>query len=90
MRWFDGGGSGPTKSLTTFGVAALLLAVLTLAGLEICIEYGARQREVAAGIERAEPGRPTGAEVSPTPYEGGGEAVREHRVRSASAPSVAE
>jgi len=59
--------SGPTKALKTFGVAALLLAVLTLAALETWIEYAAGQREVAAGVERAGPDLLTGAEASPTP-----------------------
>jgi hypothetical protein len=55
------------KNLTSFGLAALLLSVLALAGLETWIEYAARQREVAAGVERAEPEPPTGAAASPTP-----------------------
>ena len=69
MGRFNGGGAEPMKSLTTIGVATLLLAVLTLAALETWIEYAARrgQREVAAGVERAEPELPTGAEASPTP-----------------------
>jgi hypothetical protein len=59
-------GSEPTKRLTMFGVVALLLSVLILAGLETWIEYAARQREVAAGVERAEPEPLTGA-AGPTP-----------------------
>ena len=67
MRWHDGVGS--LKSLRIIGLSALLLAILALAALEAWIEYTARRGppEVAAGVERVEPGLPPGAESSPTP-----------------------
>jgi hypothetical protein len=63
------GGVGPLKTLGTISVSALLLAILALAALETWIEYAARRGppEVAAGVERVEPGLPPGAESSPTP-----------------------
>ena len=67
MRRHDGVGS--LKSLRIIGLSALLLAILALAALETWIEYTARRGppEVAAGVERVEPGLPPGAESSPTP-----------------------
>jgi hypothetical protein len=67
MRRHDGVGS--LKSLRIIGLSALLLAILALAALEAWIEYTARRGppEVAAGVERVEPGLPPGAESSPTP-----------------------
>ena len=67
MRWLDGGGVGPLKSLGTISVSALLLAILALAALETWIEYAARRGppEVAAGVDG--PRLPLKAESSPTP-----------------------
>jgi hypothetical protein len=69
MRWLDGGGVGPLKSLGTISVSALLLAILALAALETWIEYAARQDppEVAAGVERVSAGFRPGTESSPPP-----------------------
>ncbi len=52
------GGAAPVKSPITIAVAALLLALLTLAALETWTEHAARQgrQKVAAGVERGSPG----------------------------------